>query len=157
MKASFQQANEPIEPFALIIAQERTAIVDSAIHLLENLQDESTSNNANLDMISGVYGKQNSLIPVSSISFFYAADKKVFARYGKRDWQINLTLKMLAAQLSSSHFVRVSNSAIINMHALVRFDLNLAGNYLAILQDGSTVKVSARYISTIKSRLISHT
>ncbi|MFD0705311.1 LytTR family DNA-binding domain-containing protein [Alloscardovia venturai] len=157
MKVSFQQSNAAIEPIALIIAQERTQEVETALHILKELStDSSHLLHIPLDMISGTYHSHGSVLPVSSITYFYASHKKIFARHNRQDWQVNLTLKMLDTKLDSQQFVRVSNSAIINMHALVRFDANLAGSYAARLRDGSQVKVSSRYVNVIKSRLISH-
>ena len=157
MKVNFQQSDAVIEPFALIVAPHRSAEINQAIHILEEISsDTSDSSSENyLDMISGTFGSQSSIIPVKSIAYFYALNKKVYARYAKQDWHINLTLKALNYQLDSSLFVRISNNAIVNMQAITRFDVNLAGNYIAILRDGSKVKVSARYISKIKARLIS--
>ena len=156
MKVSFQAIRATPEPIARIMAQERTEEVEAAIHILKKLSiDSSYSLYVPLDMVSGTCQSLSAIIPTSSVTHFYASDKKVFARHRKQDWQVNLTLKMLDAKLDSQQFVRVSNSAIVNMHALVRFDANLAGSYIAVLRDGSRMKVSSRYIGVIKSRLIS--
>ncbi len=173
MKVNLQQSDSAAEPIAVIIAKSRTREVEQAISMLESMPDteklehraatqnsqdstSASSEKSSSDMILATFGAHSSLIPISHITQFFANDKKVFARYNKQDWQVTMTLKALSEQLSDFSFVRVSNNAIINMRALVRFDLNFAGNYLAILRDESVVKVSARQVPTIKARLISH-
>ncbi|WP_018143095.1 LytTR family DNA-binding domain-containing protein [Alloscardovia criceti] len=155
MRVSFQQVDAQTEPIALVMAHERTAQVNEAIAAIEAIEISDNSPHAPLDMISGNFNGQNSVIPVAHIAYFYAQDKHVYARYNKQDWQVVLTLKSLDAGLNSQQFVRVSNSAIVNMQALVRFDFTLAGHCIALLRDGSKVKVSERFIGVIKSRLIS--
>ena len=55
--------------------------------------------------------------------------------------------------MKRNHFVRISNSEIINLKKVRHFDLQLAGTICVSLLDGSTSYVSRRYVAKIKEIL----
>ncbi|MCI1901395.1 MAG: LytTR family transcriptional regulator [Bifidobacteriaceae bacterium] len=146
MHVEFRQEPESTEPHAVIIAAERTARIDDLIKKLESIDTRT--------MIEARLSGKSALLKITDILAFRAHDKKVFARYGNYDWTVTETLTALTNKLPEASFIRISNNGIINMRHLRRFDLNSAGAYIAILSDGTTIKVTASYIRTIRERLV---
>jgi DNA-binding LytR/AlgR family response regulator len=146
MHVEFQQDPRADDLHAILIGPEKSPEVDDLIRHLEGLTFHS--------MIEARLSGKSAFLKVSDILAFRSHDKKVFARYGGYDWTVSETLSALESKLSASSFIRISNSGIINLHHLRRFDLSNSGIYLAVLSDATRIKVTATYLKAIKERLI---
>lgn len=104
-----------------------------------------------LHVLAGMRDDTVKVLEPDSILRVYASGGKVFAKEG--EYQLRLRLYELEDQLKRNHFVRISNSEIINLKKVRHFDLQLAGTICVSLLDGSTSYVSRRYVAKIKEIL----
>ena len=83
----------------------------------------------------------------------YAAGGKVFAEAENGRYTLRLRLYELEERLNKSHFVRISNSEIINLKKVKGFDLSLAGTICVTFCNGEVTYDSRRYVTKIKQVL----
>ena len=86
--------------------------------------------------------QQDSLVRV----WVYAATETGEFLLRQRLWE-------LEERLDSHHFIRISNSEIINLRRVIAFDLSLTGTICVSLQGGQISYVSRRYVRTIRQAL----
>ena len=103
--------------------------------------------------IAGVREGDARLLDRSGILRIYASGGKVLAQTEEGEFSLRQRLYELEPRLRGESFVRISNSEIINLKKVRRFDLSIAGTICVSLSDGSTSYVSRRYIPKIKSVL----
>ena len=101
--------------------------------------------------IEPVLGSEKSIL--KKINEYYASSGKVFAITEKGEYTLRLRLYELEERLDQNRFVRISNSEIINLKKVKRFDLSLTGTICVSLSDGAVTYVSRRYVSKIKQVL----
>ena len=85
---------------------------------------------------------------------FYTEGKGVCAQTAKKTYTVRLRLYELEERLDSLHFVRISNSEIINLDAVTAVDLSLTGTICMTLDGKLTSYVSRRYVKKIKEVLM---
>lgn len=132
------------EPRVIIMTASMTEEVND---ILEKLSEDvpqiiSGSKNGKIEIL-----KQEDLIRI------YASDKKVFAVTEKGEFTLRFRLYELEERLNAHHFVRISNSEIINLRHTSHFDLSFTGTICVKLSDGATTYVSRRYVPKIKKIL----
>ena len=93
------------------------------------------------------------VIEPESIYRFYSSQGKVFAVTDDGEYTVRTRLYEIEEQMNLKKFVRVSNSEIINLKKVRKFDLSLAGTICVKFNDGSDTYVSRRYVSKIKKIL----
>lgn len=93
------------------------------------------------------------VIEPESIYRFYSSQGKVFAVTDNGEYTVRTRLYEIEEQMNLKKFVRVSNSEIINLKKVQKFDLSLAGTILVKFNDGTDTYVSRRYVSKIKKIL----
>lgn len=101
-------------------------------------------------------GFRNDILEVleqSEILHIYAAAGKVFATTMDGEYTLRLRLYELEERLDKSLFVRISNSEIINLKKVKKFDLSFTGTICVSLSDGTVTYVSRRYVKKIKQVL----
>lgn len=104
-------------------------------------------------ILAGFRGETLEILQLQNISRIYAMQGKVFAVCNDGEYLLKMRLYELEEQLKDTAFVRISNSEIINLHKVKRFDLSYAGTICVVLTDGSVTYVSRRYVSKIKQVL----
>lgn len=132
------------EPRVIVMTASMTEEVND---ILEKLSEDvpqiiSGSKNGKIEIL-----KQEDLIRI------YASDKKVFAVTEKGEFTLRFRLYELEERLNAHHFVRISNSEIINLRHTSHFDLSFTGTICVKLSDGATTYVSRRYVPKIKKIL----
>lgn len=103
-----------------------------------------------------ISGSKNGKIEVLEQSDFiriYANDGKVFAVTEKGEYALRFRLYELEKLLDARHFVRISNSEIINLKKVDHFDLSFTGTICVKFTNQTTTYVSRRYVSKIKKIL----
>lgn len=93
------------------------------------------------------------ILEQTDIVRIYSSSGKVFAVSDGKEYTLRQRLYELEEKLDQSRFARISNSDIINLKKVRKFDLSLAGTICVLLSDGSTAYVSRRYVSKIKKIL----
>ena len=78
---------------------------------------------------------------------------RVYAATETGEFLLRQRLWELEERLDSHHFIRISNSEIINLRRVIAFDLSLTGTICVSLQGGQISYVSRRYVRTIRQAL----
>ena len=89
------------------------------------------------------------LINVSEVILFFSNEKNNFCKTKDGIFKIKEKLYYLEEMLSIKDFVRISNSAIININHVKCFNTSIIGKIIIKFKDGSEESVSRRKISDI--------
>lgn len=126
----------------------QTAYITEEINaLMQRLSENSPP------IITGTKDDKTEILSQKDLFRIYAAGGKVFAVTDKGEYLLRLRLYEAAERLNPSHFVRISNSEIINLNKVKNFDLSFSGTIYVELANGTTTYVSRRYVSKIKKIL----
>ncbi len=104
-------------------------------------------------IISGYKDEKIEILEPADLIRLYANSGKVFAVTDKGEYTIRLRLYELEKMLPANHFIRISNSEIINLKKVRNFDLSFTGTICVKLPDGITTYVSRRYVQKLKKKL----
>ena len=104
-------------------------------------------------ILIGFRGDQAEPVPSEDIVRVYASSGKVYAVTEQKEFVLRLRLYEAEKRLDKKFFVRISQSELINLRKVRRFDLSFAGTIGVQMSDGTTSYVSRRYVSKIKKRL----
>ena len=129
------------QPRVVIYAKSMTGEVEE---LLKRLSESEPR------LITGYADEEAELVDQTDIMRIYAANGKVFAVTPRGELRLRQRLYELEERLDAKLFVRISNSEIVNLKYVRRFDLSMAGTICVKLKDGSVAYVSRRYVSRIK-------
>jgi len=102
--------------------------------------------------IQSVIGMQNNdifLINVSEIIVFYGEDKNIFCRTKEGSYRVKEKMYYLEENLSNKDFIRISNSAIININQVKCFNTSIIGKIIVKFKDGTEENVSKRKTAEI--------
>ncbi|MDE6406900.1 MAG: LytTR family transcriptional regulator [Lachnospiraceae bacterium] len=126
----------------------QTAAITEEVNTLMQRLSEHTP-----PLLTGIKDDKTEIISQKDLFRIYAAGGKVFAVTDKGEYLLRLRLYEAAERLNPSHFVRISNSEIINLNKVKNFDLSFSGTIYVELTNGTTTYVSRRYVSKIKKIL----
>lgn len=132
------------EPKIIIL----TASMTEEVNLIFKKLSENTP-----QIISGSINEKVEVIEQEDLIHIYANAGKVFAVTSKGEYTLRFRLYEIEERLISNHFVRISNSEIINLKKVKNFDLSFTGTICVELVNGTTTFVSRRYVSKIKKIL----
>ena len=144
MKVEIKIDSTVQEPKLLILTDRVTEEINEIVRKISDPK---------LHVLAGMRDDTMKVLEPDSILRVYASGGKVFAVTKEGEYQLRLRLYELEDQLKRNHFVRISNSEIINLKKVRHFDLQLAGTICVSLLDGSTSYVSRRYVAKIKEIL----
>lgn len=132
------------EPKILVITDK---ISDEVNAIIKKFSDEQHT------IIAGFKEELVEILEPDAIYRILAQNGKVIAETNHGDYVIRLRLYEAEQRFASYHFVRISNSEIINLKKVKKFDLSLAGTICVTLLNESVTYVSRRYIAKIKKVL----
>ena len=144
MEIEIKIDNSRKEPKIIIVTDK---ITDEINTILKKLAAESPP------ILTGFRNNQLEVLEQSEILRIYAEGGKVLAATKDGEYTLRQRLYELEAQLEQQHFIRISNSEIINLKKAKKFDLSYTGTIRVILADDSVSYVSRRYVSKIKKVL----
>jgi len=104
-------------------------------------------------MLVGFREDEATILQEEFVLRVYAESGKVLAETMDGLYLLRLRLYELEERLDKKMFVRISNSEIINLRKVKRFDLSLAGTICVQMQNGAVTYVSRRYVARIKQVL----
>ena len=113
---------------------------------------EETENGAG-KLIAGFREDTVTVLDERDILKIYAAGGKVYAVLPSGEYTLRLRLYEIEERLKPQHFVRISNSEIINLKKVKSFDLSFTGTICVVLSDGSKTYASRRYVAKLKEVL----
>lgn len=130
------------EPKVIVLTE---AVSDEVNEIIDRIS------NAGPQLIVGYIGDTASILHKEKIVRIYSSSKKVFAVTKDHEYVLGLRLYELESRLCGNGFVRISNSEIVNLHEIIKFDLSLTGTICVFMSNGDCTYVSRRYVSKIKS------
>lgn len=122
-------------------------IKDSNVQDIENY---ILSKNANF--IKQIIGFQNNdifILNITDIIMIYSEDKNNFCKTKEGIFKIKEKMYYLEENLPRNRFIRISNSAIINIDYVKCFNTSILGTILVKFNDGTETTVSRRRTSSI--------
>lgn len=104
-------------------------------------------------VITGFRNDNLEIIDHADIIRIFASNGKVYAKTQKDEYVLRQRLYELENRLNKEHFIRISNSEIINLKKVRNFDLSFVGTICVSLSDDTVSYVSRRYVAKIKQVL----
>ena len=108
--------------------------------------------NATSDEIETIIGQKGNdvfIINVSDVIMFYSEDKNNYCKTDDGIFLIKEKLYYLEEKLPLKNFIRISNSAIINIEKVECFNMSFVGSIIVKFKDGAEEFVSKRRISSV--------
>lgn len=103
--------------------------------------------------IVGYRGQESEILSPAQIVRIYSENKKVFARTSEECFEVKDRLYVLEEQMEKQKFVRISNSELVNMQQIEKFDMSYAGTIQVRMKNGDVTYVSRRFVRKIKEVL----
>ena len=132
------------EPKVIILTNRMTEEVHSIVQMLSETEPK---------LIAGFREETVTVLDEKDILKIYAANGKVYAVLPSGEYTLRLRLYEIEERLKPQHFVRISNSEIINLKKVKSFDLSFTGTICVVLSDGSKTYASRRYVAKLKEVL----
>lgn len=104
-------------------------------------------------IITGVKDEKIYLLKPDEIFRFYSENQKIFAECEKGTFIIKLRLYEIEEIFERSSFIRISNSAIVNIDKISNLDISFSGSMSLKFKNGKTEFVSRRFVGKIKEYL----
>lgn len=132
------------EPKIVIVTNK---VNDDVQRIMEKLKEEQPS------LLAGFKNGAATVLNPSDIYRVFAQSGKVLAETKEGVYHLHLRLYEAEEQLNQRGFVRISNSDLVNLAQVKRFDLSFAGTIHVQLSNGTETYVSRRYVTKIKQLL----
>ena len=132
------------EPRVIILTDRMTDEVHSIVRMLSETEPK---------LIAGFREDTVTVLDEKDILRIYAASGKVYAVLPSGEYTLRLRLYEIEERLKAQHFVRISNSEIINLKKVKSFDLSVTGTICVVISDGSKTYASRRYVAKLKEVL----
>ncbi len=129
----------------LVNAPEDTKQVEDIINLITNISNDKKN----------IIGKRNDekfILPIDKIICFYSENKNIFCRTEDGVYKTYEKLYELEESIGN-HFIRISNSCIININYIKSFNSGITGTVEVIFKDNTKEYVSRRRISLVLKKL----
>jgi len=104
-------------------------------------------------IITGFRKETLEIIEPLTIIRIFSTNQKVYLSTMNGVFQSRLRLYELEDRLDKHHFVRISNSEIINLKQVKNFDLSFTGTICVTFLDRNISYVSRRYVNKLKHTL----
>ena len=144
MRLEVRLDSSVIEPKVIILTDAVTEEVNAIIQMLSDSEQK---------LIAGFRDDTVTVLDEKDILRIYAANGKVFAVLPSGEYMLRLRLYEAEERLKQHHFIRISNSEIINLKKVRSFDLSFTGTVCVVLIDGSKTYASRRYVTRLKGVL----
>jgi len=92
-------------------------------------------------------------VPVPEIDWVEAADYYACLHVGARSHLLRQSLAELEKELDPRMFCRIHRSAIVNLRRVRALNVDAAGEYAVILQDGRSLRLSRRFRKDLQARM----
>jgi two-component system, LytTR family, response regulator len=106
-----------------------------------------------LDRLVVKSGGKVTLLPVGEIEWIDAEGDYVRIHVGKTWHLLRETMKNLEDQLDGARFVRIHRSTIVNLEKVKELQPFFRGEYVVVLHNGTTLKLSRGYRDNLEARL----
>jgi len=93
------------------------------------------------------------LLPVREIEWIDAEGDCVRVHVGKTSYVLRETMKVLEDELDGARFVRIHRSTIVNLDKVKELQRFFRGEYIVVLYNGATLKLSRGYRDHLEAHL----
>lgn len=137
-----------VDPKVTIQTKEKTAQVENIIYAIENVsENDFPAIPAHLDT------ERVEILSQRDIFRAYREGRKVMVQTFDKTYTVRKSLTSLEEDLNSDRFFRISQSEIVNLHKVKRFDISIIGT-IGIEFDNGTKSWAARSrVKAIKALL----
>jgi len=132
------------DPKVTIQAKEKSKQVESIIYAIENASEND------FPLITAVNGDGLEFISQRDIVRAYTLGRKVMIETEDITYTVRKSLSRLEEDLNPSRFIRISQSEIINIYKVKRFDINIAGTIGVEFENGTKSWASRSCVKAIK-------
>lgn len=136
-----------IDPKVRIYAKEKTRQVENIINAIENVTESE------FPLIPAMLGENLEFIPQKDIVRAYTDGRKVSIQTDSAGYVYRKNLSVLEEDLNPARFIRISQSEIINIYKVKRFDINVSGKISVEFEDGTKTWASRSCIKAIRELL----
>ncbi|MBO4904346.1 MAG: LytTR family transcriptional regulator DNA-binding domain-containing protein [Lachnospiraceae bacterium] len=136
-----------IDPKVTITASKRSQQVENIISAIENVSE----NDFPLICANGDDGVE--FLSQRDIIRAYIRKRRVFIETDNGVYTVKKSLQSLAEDLNDSRFVRISQSEIINIYKVKRFDIDIAGTIGVEFENGTKSWASRSCVKAVKEML----
>ena len=144
MRVEIKLEDDCEQPRVVIYAKELTPDVQALAQRLTDLEP---------GRLVGYQDDQLYLLQPAEVLRVYAEQQRVFAQTEEAVYTLRLRLYEVEERLRGAHFLRVSNSELVNFQKVRSLDLSYSGTICIRLNGGVVSYVSRRYVSKIKQYL----
>lgn len=132
------------EEMLQIQAPSRTPKIQQVVEFVENLDSNQR--------LKGKRDGETYLIEPNAISRIYIENRQVLAETTQGEYHLGLRLYQVLEKLPS-HFLKISQSEIVNLKEIKRFNITPNGLVKIHLKNKETTYSSRRYLKVIKEKL----
>lgn len=105
------------------------------------------------EFLIGKDGEMQHILKPEDIHYFHTESESVIAVTSTGSFKLKEKLYELEKILPSNKFIRLSKSAIVNLHELSRFEASFNGTLCVYFKSGAKEYVSRTYVNTVKEAL----
>ncbi len=136
-----------VDPKVTILTREKTGLVESIINAIENVSENE------FPLIPAYTEGEMEFVSQRDILRVYIQDRKCILQTDEGLFTVRKNLSRLEEDLNPSRFVRISQSEIINIYKVKRFDINIAGTIGVEFENGTKTWASRSCVKTLKALL----
>jgi DNA-binding LytR/AlgR family response regulator len=131
----------------VVTSKERNEDVEGLLAAIQAYADKK------IPMIPAYFKDSLVMLPQRQIVRLYIANRKVLVQTADTLYEVKKPLTELEEMLDSEVFVRISQSEIINLKKVKRFDFSLTGTIGVELENGESTFVARRRVKNVKDAL----
>ena len=136
-----------VDPLVKILTREKNEQVENIIDAIENVTENDfpripATGDEGIEFVS-----QREIIRV------YTEGRKIFLQTEEAVFVCRKTISALEEELNPSRFIRISQSEIVNVYKVKRFDINMAGTIGVEFENGMKSWASRSCVKGIKKML----
>ncbi len=144
MQLSIQIDKKYEEILVQILAGEMNQEVGEIVQRLENAPAKT---------LAGYREGQVQLLSPEDIVRVYTESERLYAKTSAGVFGLKLRLYEAEQRLDAAHFVRISQSELVNLGQIASLDLSLSGTIQMRLKNGDICFVSRRQVPSIRKKL----
>lgn len=144
---------ESLERAKQLVRQGRLGDLSRKLAALLDHDEPAPARPRYLDRLVVKSGGKVTLLPVGEIEWIDAEGDYVRIHVGKTWHLLRETMKNLEDQLDSARFVRIHRSTIVNLEKVKELQPFFRGEYVVVLHNGTTLKLSRGYRDNLEARL----
>jgi two-component system, LytTR family, response regulator len=138
---------------AHVRTQQREEMSRRLIKMLAREHTDQMASSGHLDRLLVKAGGRVLFLPTEDIDWIEAAGVYVQLHAGSRKFLHRASLNDLEASLDPQRFIRIHRSAIVNLSRVQELYPHSHGDYVAVLKDGTRLKLSRSYRPKLETRL----